>query len=654
MSRGSQTMNRNADDGNKGDVSRYVLRSLQHFLDLLVLSAAYWAAFAFRFEFNPSLEMFKLLLFTWPYVIVLQFGALFALGVPNFSWRYVGLRDVIRILGALGASAAVLVGLRLIGPIFGGYFKFITIPVGVIAIDLTLAILGVTGIRVVRRWVSERSERRIKAGGIETKRTLLIGAGRAGVMVAKEVDQNPQMGIQVVGFVDDDPLKVGTVIQGQKVLGDSASLATIAKERKADQAIITIASASGAAIRKIVELCEKVDLPVKIIPGIYEILQGKVGITRIREVTIEDLLGREAVELDLDAIGSFLRGKRVLVTGAGGSIGSELCRQVAKFQPETLVMLEQSENVLFEIDSEFRRELPDIDAVPVIGDICDSHRVDQVFSRFRPQVVFHAAAHKHVPMMEWNPGEALKNNVFGTKKVADAADRYGVEAFVMISTDKAVNPTSVMGASKRVAEIYIKALASRSKTKFVAVRFGNVLGSAGSVIPVFKEQIRRGGPVTVTHPDMRRYFMTIPKACQLVMETATIGQGGEIFVLDMGEPVKIADLARDLIRLSGFTEEDIRIEFTGVRPGEKLFEELSTQGENMSRTRHPKIFIGTFAEFSPEQVTEALQLIGNVTDSSSREEVAAAIRSIVPEMSDPDAPLPPPQAAERRPEDTVH
>ncbi len=647
-------MNPHVDDGNKGDVSRYVLRSLQHFLDLLVLSAGYWAAFAFRFEFELRLGTFKLLLFTWPYVILLQFGALFALGVPNFSWRYVGLRDVSRIGAALVGSALVLVALRLVGPIFGGYFKYITIPFGIIAIDATLSFLGVIGIRVVRRLISERSERRVKAGGIETKRTLLIGAGRAGVMVAKEVDQNPQMGIQVVGFVDDDPLKVGTVIQGQKVVGDTASLATIAQEKKADQAIITIASASGAAIRKIVGLCEKVDLPVKIIPGIYEILQGKVGITRIREVTIEDLLGREAVELDLDAIGGFLRGKRVLVTGAGGSIGSELCRQVAKFQPETIVLLEQAENALFEIDSEFRRELPDIDAVPVIGDICDSHRVDMVFSRFRPQIVFHAAAHKHVPMMEWNPGEALKNNVFGTKKVADAADRYGVEAFVMISTDKAVNPTSVMGASKRVAEIYIKSLAARSKTKFVAVRFGNVLGSAGSVIPTFKEQIRRGGPVTVTHPDMRRYFMTIPEACQLVMESATIGKGGEIFVLDMGEPVKIADLARDLIRLSGFTEEDIRIECTGVRPGEKLFEELSTKGEHMSRTRHPKIFIGTFAEFSPEQVSQALDLIAGVTDSSSREEVAAAIRTIVPEMSDPDAPLPAPEAGERRPEDTVH
>ena len=647
-------MNRHPDDGNKGDVSRYVLRGLQLFLDLLVLSAAYWAAFAFRFEFALRLDTFKLLLFTWPYVLFLQFAALFAFGVPSFSWRYVGLRDVIRIVGALALGATVLVGLRLLGPLFGGYFKYVTLPFGVIAIDSALAILGVTGIRVVRRWVAERAERRVKSGAVEPKRTLLIGAGRAGVLVAKEVDQNPQMGIRVVGFLDDDPLKVGTVIQGQKVLGDTASLATIAREKHAEQAIITIASASGGAIRRIVDACEKASLPVKIVPGIYEILQGKVGVTRVRDVTIEDLLGREAVELDREAIGAFLRGKRVLVTGAGGSIGSELCRQVARFEPETLVLFEQAENPLFEIDSELRRDFPDLDAVPVIADICDSRRVDQVFSRFRPQVVFHAAAHKHVPMMEWNPGEALKNNVFGTKKVADAADRCGAEAFVMISTDKAVNPTSVMGATKRVAEIYIKSLAARSRTKFVAVRFGNVLGSAGSVIPIFKEQIRRGGPVTVTHPEMRRYFMTIPEACQLVMEAATIGQGGEIFVLDMGEPVRIADLARDLIRLSGFSEDEIKIEFTGIRPGEKLFEELSTKGENMSRTRHPKIFIGTFAEPSPGQVARALEQMAAVTDSSSREEVAAAIRLIVPEMSDPDTLLPAPEPGQPRPSDTVH
>ncbi len=655
MRSSSQQVNQSADRGNKGDVSKFVLRGFQYLIDLLALSAAYWAAFALRFEFDFTIETLKLLLFTWPYVIILKFSLLFLTGVPNFAWRYVGLRELARIVTALGAATGALVVLRVVGPIFGGYFKFVTIPFGVLGMDFALGILGVAGVRVVRRVIAERQERRNHAcPATERKRSLLIGAGRAGVMVAKEVEQNPQMGIDVVGFIDDDPLKIGAVIQGRKVLGDTASLAQIAAARKADQAIITIASASGAAIRNIVNLCEKIDLPVKIIPGIYEILQGKVGITRIREVTIEDLLGREAVELDLDAIGRFLRGKRVMVTGAGGSIGAELCRQVARFNPEQLVLLEQAENPLFDIDSELRRDFQNLDAVPVIADICDSHRVDVVFSRHRPHVVFHAAAHKHVPMMEWNPGEALKNNVFGTKKVADAADRYGVEAFVMISTDKAVNPTSVMGASKRVAEVYVQTLARKSKTKFVAVRFGNVLGSAGSVIPTFKEQIRRGGPVTVTHPEMKRYFMTIPEACRLVMEAAAMGQGGEIFVLDMGEPVKIADLARDLIRLSGFSEEEIPIVYTGVRPGEKLFEELSTRGENMNRTRHPKIFIGRIAEYPYPKVVEALATISAVTDATTREEAAAALRTLVPEMLDPADPTVSGPAHAVQPSDTVH
>jgi FlaA1/EpsC-like NDP-sugar epimerase len=406
-------------------------------------------------------------------------------------------------------------------------------------------------------------------------------------------------------------------------------------------AIITIAAAPGAAIRRIHAECEQIGLPVKIIPGIYEILKGTVNLSRLREVTIEDLLGRDAVELDMEAIESFLRGKRVLVTGAGGSIGSELCRQVARFGPSRLILAEQAENPLFYVHKELVEAGTGLDIAPCIVDICDSRRVDQLFARLRPQVVFHAAAHKHVPMMEWNPGEAIKNNVFGTKKVADAADRYGVEAFVMISTDKAVNPTSIMGASKRVAEIYVQSLAQRSQTKFVAVRFGNVLGSAGSVIPIFTQQIRKGGPVTVTHPDMTRYFMTIPEACQLVMQAATMGKGGEIFVLDMGKPVKIVDLARDLIRLSGFSEEEIRIEFSGVRPGEKLYEEISTKAENMDKTRHPKIFIGRFAAYPQERTRDSLLLLEGITDASEPGDVRVALRQVVPEMIAPQTEMPP-------------
>jgi FlaA1/EpsC-like NDP-sugar epimerase len=620
-------------------MSRFMNRGVQVVVDLTALSLAYWLAFLIRFEATVSLQMLKLLLFTWPYVMVLQYLALALFEVPRFSWRYVGLTEAKRIFAALAVASGVLVALRLGAAPLGGYAKFVTIPLGVLFIHFMLSVMGVAGVRVARRVQSEGQERktRTKKSLVRPKRTLLLGAGRAGVMVAREVFRNPHVGLDVVGFIDDDPHKIGTIIQGHKVLGDTASLDKLVTEHRVEMAIITIAAAPGGAIRRIHAECERIGLPVKIIPGIYEILEGSVNLSRLREVTIEDLLGRDAVELDMEAIGAFLRGKRVLVTGAGGSIGSELCRQVARFAPSRLILAEQAENALFYIHKELlESEFGDrLELLPCIVDICDTKRVDQLFGRLKPQVVFHAAAHKHVPMMEWNPGEAVKNNVFGTKKVADAADRHGVAAFVMISTDKAVNPTSIMGASKRVAEIYVQSLARKSKTKFVAVRFGNVLGSAGSVIPIFKEQIRKGGPVTVTHPEMTRYFMTIPEACQLVMQAATMGKGGEIFVLDMGKPVKIIDLARDLIRLSGFSEEEIPIQFSGVRPGEKLYEEISTQAESMDKTRHPKIYIGRFEPYPEERARDALLLLEGITDAADPGDVRQALKQVVPEMLTP-------------------
>ena len=610
-----------------------IVRGTQIVIDFAVLSAAWWLAFFLRFELALSLEVLKLAFFAWPYVLLLQYLVLVFFEVPRFSWRYVGMREGQRIVAALAVATGVLVILRLTLIEVGGYTKFVIIPLGVAAMDFVVAVAGIVGVRMVRRFMGERQER-IRGGAIQTnaKRTLLIGAGRAGVMVAKEVMQKPQVGINVVGFVDDDPAKIGTIIQGQRVLGNTASLRKIVTEKNVEQAVITIASSSGASIRQIVKACEDIALPVRIIPGISEILEGSVNLTRIREVTIEDLLGREAVELDLVAIRKFLAGKRVLVTGAGGSIGSELCRQLSRFGLTKLVLLDQAENSLFYIHGELSKEHPDLPLLPCIADICDTNRLENVFRSEQPEVVFHAAAHKHVPMMEWNPGEAIKNNVFGTRKVADAADRHGVEAFVMISTDKAVNPTSIMGASKRVAEIYVQALSQRSKTKFLAVRFGNVLGSAGSVIPIFREQIRKGGPVTVTHPEMRRYFMTIPEACQLVMQAATLGRGGEIFVLDMGQPVKILDLARDLIHLSGFSEEEIRIEFSGVRPGEKLYEDLSTGSETMAKTRHPKIFIGRIDNYPIDRVEESLKLLKDITDAKDPAAAREVFQKIVPEM----------------------
>ncbi len=625
-------------------MSRNFARGTQLVVDLSLLSLAYWLAFLIRFEFAIPIQTAKILFFTWPYVVILQYLMLALVGVPKLSWRYIGMKDVKRLLGASVVATSSLLIVRLIAPHVGGYAKFVTIPFGILVMDFLLAFLFVTGVRVVRRALAERSERVVRArqGGNEMKRTLLIGAGSAGVLVAKEVQQNPGLGMNVVGFVDDDPAKVGAIIQGIKVKGNTASLASLVKTYGVDQAVITIALATSVQIRRIAELCEAISLPVKIIPGLYEILDGKISLSRIREVTIEDLLGRESVVLDVEAIGSFLQGKSVMVTGAGGSIGSELCRQVMRFEPHRLILVERSENALFEIHKELVPGCGEMALVPCLADICDIPRIHSVFETCRPDVIFHAAAHKHVPMMEWNPGEAIKNNIFGTKNIADAANRFGAKAFVMISTDKAVNPASIMGTTKRVAELYIQALSQHSKTTFVAVRFGNVLGSAGSVIPIFKQQIGAGGPVTVTHPDMKRYFMTIPEACQLVMQSATMGSGGEIFVLDMGEPVMIVDLARDLIRLSGFTEEEIGIEFSGVRPGEKLFEELSTDGEGMSKTRHRKIFIGKIQSFSLGRVEEALTRLASVPEHMSRDAIRSVLRVIVPEMSLPEGESEPP------------
>lgn len=622
--------------------SRNLTRALRSLADVFILSLAYWLAFLLRFDGLPPFEMTKLLMFTWPYVVGLELFGLYAFSVPYFAWRYISLREVQKVLWAIAVSTAVLVVLRLSAPYMAKSFApaaYGIVPLGVIAANAVLAFLGVAGVRALRRVLDESSRSRDLGHRSPRKvATLLVGAGQAGVLVAKEITSRPDLPIGVVGFVDDDRLKIGEIVHGVKVLGTTDEIEELVRKTGATQAIITVANASGTDIRRIKQRCESAGIRVKIIPGIYEILHGKVNLSRIREVSIEDLLGREAVTLDLDLISGFLKGKRVLVTGAGGSIGSELCRQVARFQPASLALVEQAEFNLFSIHQELLAAFPDLDLHPIICDVCDSGRVDAVFDAERPHVVFHAAAHKHVPMMEWNPGEAIKNNVFGTKKVADAAHEYGSEAFVLISTDKAVNPTSIMGASKRTAEMYVQALSQSSTTKFVAVRFGNVLGSTGSVIPIFKAQIAAGGPVTVTHKDMMRHFMTIPEASQLVMQSAAMGNQGEILVLDMGEPVRISDLAEELIRLSGFQPGvDMEIVYSGIRPGEKLFEELAFDAEKMGKTRHEKIFVGKLGPCPLALVESKLELLAAVTSSTSREEVRGALKQVVPEMQDPGA-----------------
>ena len=621
-------------------MSLILSRSARTAVDLAVLSLALWAAFFIRFDGAPPFQMFKRLMFVWPYAVIFQYAVMAAFGIPRFSWRYVGLREVVRIGAATTVAAVVVLAIRLSIVKLQWqipHAQYALVPIGVIVIDLGLAFVGITGVRVLRRLVGERRDsgrrREDRAAAVPT---ILIGAGQAGVLVAKELANRPDLGMKPVGFLDDNELKVGTVIHGVPVLGTTEELSRIRARMEVRQALITIANAPAKAIRRISDLCRAEGLPTKIIPGIYEIVGGQVNLSRIRDLAIEDLLGREPVQLEEREISSRIRGRTVVITGAGGSIGSELCRQVCRFEPGKLVLLELAENALFEIERELGASFPATPLVACVGSVCDASRVHAVFEAHRPDIVFHAAAHKHVPLMEMNSGEAVKNNVLGTQTLADIAHEHGVSAFVMVSTDKAVNPSSVMGATKRIAEIYVQALAQHSKTRFVTVRFGNVLGSAGSVIPIFRKQIAAGGPVTVTHPEMTRYFMTIPEACQLVLQAGTMGKGGEIFILDMGAPVKIVDLARDLIRLSGFVpDEEIEIRFTGPRPGEKLFEELSVSAENADKTRHPKIFVGRSRTQELAAVRRWIAEAREAVHGEDDDEIRARIARLVPEYAPP-------------------
>ena len=459
-------------------------------------------------------------------------------------------------------------------------------------------------------------------------KVLIVGAGDAGAMLLREIERYHIANRQVVGFIDDDKNKTGKILLGVKVLGTRNELVKIASEKGIDEIIIAMPSVKGKEIKAIISICKETNCKLTILPGLYEIIEGKVSISQLRPVDIEDLLGRDPVKLDTTAVKEYLAGKIVLITGAGGSIGSEIVRQVAKMQPKKLLLLGKGENSIYEITQELKINCPEVKTVPIIADIRDKERIKAIMDYFKPQVVFHAAAHKHVPLMEYQPAEAVRNNILGTKVVADEAAAHNVETFVMISTDKAVNPTSVMGCTKRVAEMYVQSMNKNSGTRFVAVRFGNVLGSRGSVIPLFKKQIAKGGPVTVTHPDMKRYFMTIPEASQLVLQAGAMAKGGEVFVLDMGEPVRIYDLAKDLITLSGLIpDKDIEIKITGLRPGEKLFEELLSAEDGTEKTTHKKIFTARIKEIDKAGLDKEISKILEITDG---EEVVAALQKIVP------------------------
>ena len=556
-------------------------------------------------------------------------------------WRYVGIFDLLGIAKASLASTFLIVvmwtgllqveGLRTNINMRG----IIETGQGTIMLDLFTTIMLLGGLRMVVRLYNEEF---LSETGVTLKRFLILGAGNAGEALLREMLRMKVQQYDVVGFLDDDAIKQGMSIHGITVLGKVGDLPQICEKQRIDEVAIAIPSASRQQLRHIVHLCQGTKIRFQTVPSITDIASGKLSVSQIRQVDINDLLGRDVVELDTDSIELFLKGKTILVTGAGGSIGSEMARQVCNFQPKLLLLLEQAENPLFFIERELKAKFEGVAMEAVICNITDKAQVRHVFARYKPEVVIHAAAHKHVPLMEVNPGQAVKNNVIGTRTIADAADASGSKSFVMISTDKAVNPTSIMGSSKRVAEMYIQDLNTTSRTRFVTVRFGNVLGSNGSVVPIFKTQIAEGGPVTVTHPEMTRYFMTIPEASQLVLQSATMGKGGEIFVLDMGEPVKIVDLARELITLSGFRPgEDIEISFTGSRPGEKLFEELSIEGEDMQPTRHPKIGIWLNILKDRNTLLAEIEELVTIAEDGDYDRIVGQIKKLIPEYIGGDA-----------------
>ncbi len=599
-------------------------RLLAVVLHLALWTGAFLLAFVLRFDTQVPRAYWPLIAVWLPVAMALRTIVYFFFQLFHGMWRYTGSRDLVSLAKAATVSTVLFVlVVHFVGP--GGF------PRSVFIIDWLLSIFAVGGLRFGIRTLREFTAGTPHTNG-DRHKILIVGAGDGGEMLVREVRKTYTSRYEPVGFVDDNTAKVGAHIHGVPVLGPIAMVPALVRQHGIDEVIVAIPSAKSKEMRRIVELCGASGARIRTIPGVDSLIDGRVTVSQIRSVAIEDLLGRDPIQLDVEAISDYVRDNVVLVTGAGGSIGSEICRQVSKYRPTKLILVEQAENNLFNIHRELREKFPDVTVLPRIADITDVARIEQLFVTHRPSVVFHAAAHKHVPMMEWNPGEAIKNNIFGTRTLADLSNAYGVHQFVMISTDKAVNPTSIMGVSKRVAEIYIQALSQRSMTRFITVRFGNVLGSAGSVVPIFQEQIARGGPVMVTHPDMKRYFMTIPEASQLVMQAGAMGKGGEIFVLDMGAPVKIVDLARDLITLSGLRPgEDIEIQFSGVRPGEKLYEELTADSENADKTRHPKILVGRFRPHPWAEIVGAIDGLDEVADATDDAAIRARFAAIVPE-----------------------
>ena len=613
----------------------FLRRPVQLLADVAVLCGAFMLAYLLRFEFEIPEYYFNNALNQLPFVVFVQFASLFLFGAYSIIWRYVSLDDIKSFLKAALVSGVILVLIRLL--VSNEQLSRWQVPLSIILYDTGLAFAGLLALRMLRRFVYEISEKRTFQTGkrrVKPKTALFVGAGRVGALAVRDVAGRADAELDVKGFVDDDRRKKGGSVSGIKVLGTTDDLARLVDELVIEQVIIAIDQAQGKDIRRIIDICREIPVRTQIVPSLHEIIHGRVQISRLRDVQIEDLLGREAVELDDENLHGFLSDKVVMVTGAGGSIGSELVRQITEFNPKLLVLVERNEFVLFQIERELTKSFLNTKFVPLIADIGDEPRMREIFAEYQPAVVFHAAAHKHVSLMETNPTEAIKNNVLATKTIGELAGAAGVRSFVLISTDKAVNPTSVMGASKRIAEIVLQNLNRIYETNYVAVRFGNVLGSAGSVVPIFREQITKGEAITITDKEMTRYFMTIPEASQLVLQAGALGKGGEIFILDMGKPVKILDLAEDMIRLSGLQPyEDIDIVFTGIRKGEKLFEELEITGENLLKTTHPKIFIGKIATYSGEEVGNIISNFRQAVEENSPAKIRRLFNHFLPEAT---------------------
>ncbi|MBB6097845.1 FlaA1/EpsC-like NDP-sugar epimerase [Deinobacterium chartae] len=598
---------------------------VKYLIDLFLWSVAALLAYSTRLDGHLQGYAVPLALYV---AATLPFKAfvIYRFRLHRQRWQIVSVHDLYRLLLAVGSTTVLLqLALLLVQP--GG------IPRSVPLLEGLFALLTMGAARLLFRLIFERDGRRTAATTFEgpRKRVLVVGAGDAGVMIAREIGRHPEAGLDVIGFVDDDPDKQRKTFMGLPMLGTLDTLARVIEAQQVNEVLIAIPSAGGEVVRKVIAQSKGAGVAYRIIPGIYEILGGQVSVSQIREVRPEDLLRRPPAQIDTQAIAGYLRDKVVLVTGAGGSIGSELVRQVVQFAPRRVILFGRGENSIFNIEQEMARNWPDIDCVALIGDVRDETRLRAVFGQHRPNVVFHAAAHKHVPLMEGSPCEAILNNIVGTRNVVELSLEFGVERLVNISTDKAVNPTSVMGASKRVAEMLVSSGAQRTKPgqAFVSVRFGNVLGSRGSVVPTFLAQIKAGGPITVTHPEMTRYFMTIPEASRLVVQAGGLALNGSVHVLNMGQPVRIADLAQDLIQLTG--AQGVEVVFTGMRPGEKLYEELLTTAENITATEHSEIFVAELEQPDPQWVRNQVQRLEDAARRWSPEDVRRLLRETVPE-----------------------